>query len=63
MTNHKIITDNLNENTSIINEDSFIHEEVLDIFREEQEKLEHMPKRSRCNFYILQQQENGITCQ
>jgi len=55
----KIIDDNSNEVTSIINEDSFIHEEVLDIFREYQEDGRTYGK-SRCNFYKLQNQENGI---
>lgn len=59
MNNHKIIQDNLTNTTSIINEDTAIHEEVLDIFREEQEKIEHMPNRSRCDFYKLRAQETG----
>lgn len=57
---HKIIHNNLTNSTTIINEDSFIHEEVLDIFAEEQEKINRVARRNRCDFYSIQEQENGV---
>lgn len=59
MKNYKIIDNNLTEQTSIIDMDSEIHREVMEIFAEEQEKVYHTAQRSKCNFYVLQQQESG----